>query len=122
MTRPLIVIGSLFGLLAVAMAAVSAHALNALDVSRQQMVRDAVQMQGWHALALVATGLWAARGGLLARLAGVAFVIGTVLFCGDVYALALGGLHLSGVAPTGGFLLMAGWLLLGASALRARGA
>jgi len=71
------------------------------------------------ALALVLAGVWAARGGRLALCAGAAFGLGVLLFCGDVYALAFAGLHLS-VAPAGGILLMAGWLLLGVSALRAR--
>ncbi|MBV8401068.1 MAG: DUF423 domain-containing protein, partial [Acetobacteraceae bacterium] len=43
---------------------------------------------------------------------------GLVLFCGAVYALALGGLRLPAVAPAGGVLLMLGWLLLGIAALR----
>ena len=55
------------------------------------MVRSAVQMQGWHALALVLAGLWAPRGGLLAHLAGAAFALGMLLFCGAVYSLALRG-------------------------------
>ena len=46
------------------MAAYAAHGLPAqLDQARLQMVRNAVEMQGWHALALVACGIWSARGG-----------------------------------------------------------
>jgi len=77
-------------------------------------------MQGWHALALLGAGLWAARGGRLADAAAAAFVIGMLLFCGAVYARGLAGVSLGVVAPTGGTFLMLGWLLLGASALRAR--
>jgi uncharacterized membrane protein YgdD (TMEM256/DUF423 family) len=84
------------------------------------MVRDAIQMQGWHALALLACGLWADRGGRLADWAGAAFAAGLVVFCGAVYALALGGMRLPMVAPIGGTLLMLGWALLAASALWAR--
>ena len=58
------------------------------------MVRSAIEMQGWHALALLACGLWAPRGGRLADWAGAAFVAGIVLFCGAVYAVALGGVRL----------------------------
>jgi uncharacterized membrane protein YgdD (TMEM256/DUF423 family) len=47
-------------------------------------------------------------------------VIGMLLFCGAVYSLGLAGVSLGLMAPTGGMLLMLGWLLLGASALRAR--
>lgn len=115
MDRIWIGLGALAGLLAVAMAA-HLH----LTPPALAMLREGVQMQGWHALALLGTGIWAARGGWLAHLAGLAFTLGLLLFCGTVYALALGGLHLAVLAPTGGFLLMAGWALLGLSALRAR--
>jgi uncharacterized membrane protein YgdD (TMEM256/DUF423 family) len=110
-------IGSLIGLGAVAMAAAAAHGLpGRLDPAALEMTRSAVQIQGWHALALLFTGLWAPRGGILVHAAGMAFAGGTLLFCGAVYALALFSLHLPLVAPTGGVLLMLGWLLLGMSA------
>jgi uncharacterized membrane protein YgdD (TMEM256/DUF423 family) len=113
-------IGALAGFGAVAMAAVAAHALDGLTPAAQRMVQSAIEMQGWHALALVGTGLWVTRGGVLADLAGAAFTIGLLLFCAGVYALALGGVSLGIVAPTGGTLCMVGWLLLLASAVRAR--
>jgi uncharacterized membrane protein YgdD (TMEM256/DUF423 family) len=101
------------------MAAMAAHGLDALGPARLQMVRNAAQMQGWHALALLACGVWSARGGGgLANAAGVAFLAGLVLFCGSVYAVAIAGAPVGVVAPVGGTLLMAGWALLGLSALR----
>jgi uncharacterized membrane protein YgdD (TMEM256/DUF423 family) len=113
-------LGSLAGLIAVGMAAAAAHALpQRLDPASMQMVRSGIQMQGWHALALLACGLWAARGGALTQAAGAAFTLGTILFCGSVYLLALKGIRLGPTAPAGGMLLMLGWLLLGLSALRA---
>jgi len=103
------------------MAALAAHGLDALGPARLQMVRNAVQMQGWHALALLACGLWGGRGGgALADAAGVAFLVGVVVFCGSVYALALTGAAVGVLAPVGGTLLMVGWALLALSALRAR--
>ena len=113
-------LGSLAGLLAVVIAALVAHGLAGLDADAVQMVREADQMQGLHALALLACGLWTARGGRLAHLAGGAFVLGLILFCGAIYALAIGGVHLPLLAPAGGMLLMLGWLLRGLSALCAR--
>ncbi len=113
-------LGAFAGLAAVAMSALLAHALpQRLDPARLQMVAGAVQMQGWHALALVLTGVWAARGGVLATMAGCCFAAGTLLFCGGVYAIALAGVRLGPAAPSGGVLLMLGWLLLGCSAFRA---
>ncbi len=118
MERLWIGLGALAGLSAVAMAAMTAHGLEAIGPARLQMARDAVQMQGWHALALLACGLWARRGGVLSDWAGAAFSLGLLLFCGGVYALALGGVGLGAIVPAGGVLLMLGWALLGVSALR----
>ena len=49
--------------------------------------------------------------------AGWAFLAGLVLFCGAVWSVALTGRSLGPVAPTGGLLLMLGWLLLAVSAV-----
>lgn len=120
MTRVWVGLGAVAGLLAVAMAAVAAHALSTIGPHRMAMVHAALQMLGWHALALLFTGLWAARGGWLADAAGAAFTLGLVLFCGAVDLQAMTGTSLGLVAPVGGTLLMLGWALLAASALRAR--
>ena len=122
-------LGGLYGAAAVGMAAAAAHALGGLSPAMLRVVDSGIQMQGWHALALVATGLWAERragpehrlASRLAHGAGAAFALGTALFCGAVYAFGLAGVSLAAVAPTGGLLLIAGWLLLAASALLARG-
>ncbi len=74
----------------------------------------------WLILALLGTALLTPRGGRFAHAAAVAFVLGMLLFCGAVYVLGIAGVSLGRVAPAGGSLLMLGWLLLGASALRAR--
>ena len=118
MQRIWIALASLTGLTAVAMAAFAAHGLQ--DQTAVRIAASGVQMQGWHALALFGIALWTPRGGWLANAAGAAFTAGIVLFCGAVYTHALTGHSLGSVAPTGGTLLMIGWLLLGASALRTR--
>jgi uncharacterized membrane protein YgdD (TMEM256/DUF423 family) len=118
MHRTWIGLGSLAGFGAVAMAAFAAHGIH--DATSERVVSSGVQMQGWHALALFGVGLWAPRGGRLADAAGLAFAVGMVLFCGALYSHGLAGVSLGIVAPTGGTLLMIGWLLLGLSALRAR--
>lgn len=125
--RVWIILGGLAGLAAVAMEAAAAHALAPrIGSVSLGLVRSANQMLGWHALALVLCGIWAERvgghgAGRLAHLAGMAFTLGVLGFCGSLYLVALAGLRLPGVAPAGGVLLMLGWLLLGLSALhRAR--
>ncbi len=119
MQRTWIVLGALAGLTTVLMAALAAHAQGRFDQTALVMVSRAIEIQGWHALALLACGLWTPRGGALANCAGGAFTAGVVLFCGSVYALALGGFRVAMLAPIGGTLLMAGWLLLGLSGLLA---
>ena len=116
--RGWVALGGLAGLLAVAAAAGAAHL--PVEAGEARAIASAVQMQGWHALALLGCGLWGARGGRLTHAAGAAFALGALLFCGTVYASALGGPHLGVLAPVGGSLLMLGWALLGLSALRRR--
>jgi uncharacterized membrane protein YgdD (TMEM256/DUF423 family) len=120
MARLWIAVGALAGLLAVALAAVAAHRLASIGPARMEMLRIGLQMQAWHALALLFCGVWAPRGGWLADAAGAAFALGLLLFCGAVDTLAISGASLGVLAPIGGTLLMVGWALLLASALRAR--
>ena len=77
MQRIWIALGALAGLTAVAMAALAAHGLDWLDPAALAMMRSAIEMQGWHALALLACGLWSPSGGRLADWAGAAFALGT---------------------------------------------
>jgi len=121
MGRIWMIIGALAGAGAVAMAAAAAHALPArLDAKALAAVQSAVQMQGWHALALVCTGLWVMRAGKLAQLlgniAGGGFTLGMLLFCGAIYGHHLGGIASGPAAPFGGVLLMLAWLVLAGSA------
>ncbi len=112
--------GSLAGAVAVALAAWLAHGGPArLDAARLGMAQIAATMLGWHALALLSVGLWAERrpGARLPHLAGAAFALGLLLFCGGVSG-AVAGVRLGPVAPVGGSLLIGGWLLLLLAALR----
>lgn len=113
-----VVAGGLAGALAVLAAAAAAHLPG--DAAQSRAMASAVQMHGWHALALVLCGAWGARGGWLAHAAGGAFAAGILLFCGTIYAGALGVLQAGRLAPVGGTLLIAGWVLLGLSGLRRR--
>ena len=116
MTRIWLGIGAAYGGLAVAAAAYAAHA--AVDPARMRALSGAVQMQGWHALALLACGLWGAAGGWPVTAAGALFGVGTLLFCGAVWVPQFGGPGLGMVAPAGGTMLMAGWAMLLLAALR----
>jgi uncharacterized membrane protein YgdD (TMEM256/DUF423 family) len=71
MARLWIGLGSLSGLIAVGMAALAVHGVASIGPARLEVLRNGIQMQGWHALALVGCGLWALRSdSTLAHLAG----------------------------------------------------
>ncbi len=118
MHRIWLALGALAGLAAVGLSAWASHAAPfRLEPQRLVVLASGLQQQGWHALALLAVGLWAERrGGVLPHLAGAAMALGMLLFCGGVYSLAIGGISLGSVAPVGGTLLMVGWGLLFVSA------
>lgn len=123
MQRTFLAIGALFGLVAVAAGAFGAHALEArLAPDRLAIFETAARYQMYHALALVGVA-WAssalAGSEALTSAAGWAFVIGTLIFCGSLYLLALGGPRwLGAITPIGGLAFITGWALLGVAALR----
>jgi uncharacterized membrane protein YgdD (TMEM256/DUF423 family) len=106
------------GFAAVVLGAFGAHALkDALGPQATDWWRTAVLYQGLHVAPLLALGLLPGPP-RLARLAGIAFLAGTLLFSGSLYALALSGQRwLGAVTPLGGLALLAGWACLAALAL-----
>ena len=125
MTRPAITIAiaATFGLLSVIAGAAGTHALrDTLDASALGTFETAARFQMYHALALLAVGLLAMRWHTRWLTAATAlFGLGTLLFSGSLYILALSGIGIFGaVAPVGGLCLMAGWTSLIAAALRPR--
>ena len=123
MERLLTGAGALAGGGAVALAAARAHLFAPrLAPAELALLDSALAIQAMHALALLAVALLLARwGGAALRLAGLAFLVGTLLFCGAVLLRALAGVSLGPVAPLGGSLLVVGWLALLAAAATRRG-
>ncbi len=105
--------GAVVALLAVALGAFGAHVLeHKLDARALRSFETAARYQMYHAIALLFTGLAAARWPeqRATRVAGIAFVTGLVAFCGSLYALAFGSPRAFGaVAPVGGISFMIGW-------------
>jgi uncharacterized membrane protein YgdD (TMEM256/DUF423 family) len=104
------------GASAVALGAFGAHALQSrVDEAALHVWHTAVEYQFWHALALLGVvALAPARATLAWRASGVAFAAGTLIFCGSLYALALGAPRWIGaVTPVGGAALIVAWILLG---------
>jgi uncharacterized membrane protein YgdD (TMEM256/DUF423 family) len=113
--------GSIAGGLAVVLGAFGAHALRGvLDDRALAIWHTAVEYQFWHALALLAVGVMALeRVDRWSRVAAACFVVGSALFSGSLYALAVGAPHWTGViTPFGGLALICGWIALGVHAWR----
>ncbi|HET6413805.1 MAG TPA: DUF423 domain-containing protein [Anaeromyxobacter sp.] len=115
MERLFFAAGAASGFVSVAAGAFGAHALRTrLAPDLMAVFETAVKYQLAHALALLACGLAMGRGaGLAAVLAGFFFLLGTVLFSGSLYALALSGVRaLGALTPLGGLAFLAGWVAL----------
>lgn len=117
--RRFAVLGAFYGALAVALGAFGAHALSStLDDAAMRTWHTAVEYQLWHALALLLVSL-ALPASRWQRASASAFALGVALFCGSLYALALGAPRLVGtVTPFGGMALILGWTALAWIVLR----
>lgn len=132
----LISCGALLAGLSVAAGAFGAHGLksqyktelsqSADDPNRQHaewrlaIFDTAARYHMYHAIAIIATGLVAARCRTpCSACAAVLFVAGIAVFSGCLYAMALGGpRELGRVVPFGGGAFIAGWICLAISALK----
>lgn len=115
--------GALLAGLGVAAGAFGAHALRDLvSTDRLAVFETAVRYQLIHALAVVvAAMLWDRDDDPRWRTVSTAFLAGTVLFSGSLYALVLTGTTwLGAVTPFGGVTFIAGWILFARVALSRR--
>lgn len=128
MDRILLVCSGILGFLAVGLGAFGAHGLQKMlagveaGAQRLEWWRTAASYHLSHALAVAVAAWLASRGvGAPSTAAGAFFTGGVVLFCGTLYAMALGGPRwLGAVTPLGGLLFLAGWCAVVVGALRLR--
>jgi uncharacterized membrane protein YgdD (TMEM256/DUF423 family) len=108
------------GFLAVALGAFGAHALKQrLSADMLAVYETAVQYHFFHTLALLAVAVLMVGGAQGLRLSAVLFLVGTLIFSGSLYALALSGVKILGaVTPIGGLCLLAGWACLAYAAIK----
>lgn len=110
-----LLLGVCFSMLAVIFGAFGAHALERI-VPEQMLQRyhTGVDYQFYHAFALLVTGLLQLQFTHRAlKLAGIAFVLGILLFSGSLYLYALTGIKTFGmITPVGGLAFIIGWASL----------
>ena len=108
--RWLAVLAALSGAMAIGAGAFGAHGASK-DVA--DLLKTGGQYQLIHAVAALVALRMEARG------PATLFVVGSALFAGSLYALALGAPRLIGaITPVGGVAMIAGWLWLAWSAKR----
>lgn len=124
MARLFLMIAAISGFFAVVIGAFAAHGLKQILASEAiDVVKTGVQYQMYHALALLMVALWLshkpdARG---LKAGGLAFILGSLLFSGSLYALALGAPRWLGpITPLGGLCFLIGWALLLVAAWRTK--
>lgn len=110
------------GFLAVGLGAFGSHGLKGrLTEAMLGVWQTAVQYHFYHALALLALALYWHKSAMPSWWQGSfwCFCAGLFLFCGSLYALALGGPRWLGpITPIGGLLFLCGWLCLMVGAIR----
>jgi len=120
--RLFLTLGAILGGLAVASGAFASHALSQrLSERSLEIFETAARYQMYHALALLVVGVWLSRveqGRSLLTTAGVAYLIGILLFSGSLYALSLTGIKgLGAITPLGGVAFLVGWGCVAIAAL-----
>ncbi|MBD3669559.1 MAG: DUF423 domain-containing protein [Gammaproteobacteria bacterium] len=124
MSNRLIATGAILAFTAVALGAFGAHGLKQhLEANLLEIYQTAVLYHMVHALGVVLIGIiWQQRlDDARLRWSGVSLALGTLIFSGSLYLLAISGLRwLGAITPLGGVLFLIGWGLLAAAMIRPR--
>ncbi len=115
--RGIALAGALLSLIVVILAALGSHLIDMHGL--QSIWQTALIIHMFNAAAILA--LAALLGNSRSRVlqwGAWAVVSGTVIFSGSIYLHIISGHQLPGVAPAGGLLMMAGWVLVVLSFLR----
>ncbi len=113
--RIVLIISSVFGLLAVGLGAFGAHALKGVLTAngRLETYELATRYQFYHTLALLVVGLLMEKFPALG-ISALLFMIGMIIFSGSLYILSLTNQTWWGaITPIGGIFLLLGWASLG---------
>jgi len=106
---------AVYGLSAVILAALGAHAISLDNPDAERLWNVALQIHMFHAVAMLAIAAFAASLPSRGFTPGwVLMALGTLFFSGSLYLRAAGILLLpQGLPPFGGMLLMLAWLWVG---------
>ncbi len=99
-------------LTAVALGAFGAHALSEILMAngRLPVYELANRYQFYHGLAMMMIGTLSSQGSLPNKIPAVLMLVGTVIFSGSLYLLAISNLGwLGAITPIGGVLLLTAW-------------
>lgn len=110
------------GFISVAAGAFGAHALkNRLSAEMLAIFEVGTRYQMYHALAMcMAVGLAFLAPGQWALASAWMFFVGTLIFSGSLYVLALTGVRSFGaITPIGGVFLLIGWICFGLAVYKA---
>ncbi len=121
MDRFFAITGAIFGFLGVGLGAFGAHALkDKLDPYLLDVFEVGVRYQMYHTLALLFVAWAASRApGMATQIAGWGFIVGTIIFSGSLYILALTGIRwLGAITPIGGVAFLVGWAALAIAFLK----
>ena len=121
LTRIFLATAALFGGLSVVGGAFASHALKSKLTDRAlEIFETGARYQMYHALALLLVALLLNRAQdsqTFFAVAGWAFIVGTVIFSGSLYALSLTNIKLLGaITPLGGVAFIFGWGCLAVAA------
>ncbi len=110
--RIMITVGAVSAMVAVGAGAFGAHFLrDRLSEDLVTVFETGARYQMYHAFALVLVGMIMSRGaGAPAIWAGWLFILGSIIFSGSLYALAITGTRWWGaITPIGGICFITGW-------------
>lgn len=113
MTKIFLLIGSTYCMLSVMLGAFAAHGLKKhASEYAVGIFKTAAEYQMFHGLALILVAMLIKQG-LKLNASGWLFTLGTILFSGSLYLLALTEWRFLGpITPIGGVCFILGWLLL----------
>lgn len=118
--KTLLILGTIFGVLAVIIGAFGAHTVSQyVSAETLQTYETGVRYQFYHVFALLTLGALGSQcSSRLAAWAGGLFSVGILLFSGSLYAItaikASGGVVTAAVGlmtPLGGMFFIAGWII-----------